>query len=81
MEWTHPFITALIWAMMVSGGTITQRGRVLHVDDNSTKSHPRYALGYPVPQVIPSRHPIWNEDPRRCLGPVAGYFVGSIKCS
>ena len=81
MEWTYPFITALIWAMIVSGGTITQRGRVLHTDDNSTKIHPRYALGYLVAQVIPSRHPILNEGPRHCLGPVAGYFVGSIKCS
>jgi hypothetical protein len=23
MEWTHPFITGLIWAMMVSVGAIT----------------------------------------------------------
>jgi hypothetical protein len=28
-----------------------------------------------------SRSPILNEGPRRCLGPSAGYFVGSIKCS
>ena len=34
MEWTHPFITGLIWAMMVSVGTITQRGRVHNADDN-----------------------------------------------
>jgi hypothetical protein len=81
MEWTHRFITALIWAMMVSGASITQRGRVLHADDNSTKIHPRYALDYLVAQVISSCHPLLNEGPRQRLGPVAGYFVGSIKCS
>jgi hypothetical protein len=28
MEWTHPFISGLRWAMLGSVGTITQRGRV-----------------------------------------------------
>jgi hypothetical protein len=34
MEWTHLFIAGLAWAMMVSVGTITQRGRVHNADYN-----------------------------------------------
>jgi hypothetical protein len=34
MEWTHPFIIGLVEAMMVSGVTITQKGRVRNADYN-----------------------------------------------
>ena len=34
MEWTHPFIIGLVAAMMVSGVTLTQKGRVRHADSN-----------------------------------------------
>jgi hypothetical protein len=47
----------------------------------SKKLHPLFALGSLVAYAIPCRDPVLHEGSRRYLGPIAGYFVGSIKCS